>query len=81
MRSAAKLNCHLMLPVVDLGPLGPGPLVPPAPRGPAIVKPQKFGSSWFLSIRGLGVSISGRYPTKKKGFHRMELDDVILHVI
>ena len=37
------------------GPLEPGPLVPPAPRGPAIRQPQKFGSFWFLSIRGFGV--------------------------
>ena len=36
------------------GPLGPGPLVPPAARS-CHRQPQKFLSFWFLSIRGLGV--------------------------
>ena len=81
MRSAAKLNCHLMLPVVDLGPLGPGPLVPPAPRGPAIVIAE---IREFLVFVHSGVGCLYLRPVvlpKKKVFTRMELDDVILHVI
>jgi len=34
------------------GPSGPGPRVPLAPRGSAIVSRSKFGSFWFLYIRG-----------------------------
>ena len=59
VRSAAKLNCHLMLPFrqytlqrpkVPVGAsAGPGPLVPLAPRSPAIVSRKNSGVSGVSS--------------------------------
>ena len=47
VRSAAKLICHLLLPVSVAARRGFAPPPPPAPRGPAIVSRGNSGVSGF----------------------------------